>query len=696
MGLLKHFRSRARLKGSNDSSSNHGGGGPRATTYGAPAGLRYTGPDCTARLPAAVLANILTYVCPHAADRTYAPCESSQVGDGCMLCDLRELAHCAALCRRWRAVAESLLYTSIRIDAVHYCEREYALSEERERARRKHKGSHFRGKSGANEGGISEYDAPGARLALLCRTIWDRPDLAAKTEFLKITYMTRETAKGDLARAVAAMPNLKYVDLPDGFYSGDPSCLTLRQELQSRCHDIRKMAYRHGAEGALQLLPQGYWRSIEMLELSALVLEPATLRVVLGSLPNLHDLALLEMAWIDDSMFHSLRPQLPDFPAVRTLKLVDTPKITTQGLLQWFQESPAAGQTLTSLTLEKTGIVAQDLHALLPAAHALTHLAITEAVTKSLGLTAQSLPPLQSPTLQILHFEITNGEDILALQKPAESYYAYLAASLHANALPALTTIYVRDPTFTDLLILPPIPAAPFGDGRSSSRSGLALPPPPLLAGPAGSAGLGFQQTLEIFAKGMDESDWVFTSLMPEDNGPLPSPGFPPNSPGRDYRRDSSASVTLNNGGGGGFVVSGGRPLSAYSASRGLGPQWAQGGFGGEARRSVIVGNGFGGFLAVPQEEVPLSQQLQQQQRPSTADGRGGAGAGSWDAMGGGNGGRGKEGRFSFFKPASSSGASPLGTGGGGAGGGGGGQQTYQHHFHQGHERKGSKRDLWR
>ena len=89
---------------------------------------------------------------------------------------------------------------------------------------------------------------------------------------------------------------------------------------------------------------------------------------------------------------------------------------------------------------------------------------------------------------------------------------------------------------------------------------------PPAHAGP----GAGFNQTLEVFSKGIDELEWVFTSIQPP-------------SQTRDRK----------------YSASGGRPLSAYSASRGLGPQWAQGGFGGEARKSVIVGNGFGGFLAV-------------------------------------------------------------------------------------------------
>ncbi|KAK6418207.1 hypothetical protein LTR95_017225, partial [Oleoguttula sp. CCFEE 5521] len=130
-----------------------------------------------------------------------------------------------------------------------------------------------------------------------------------------------------------------------------------------------------------------------------------------------------------------------------------------------------------------------------------------------------------------------------------------------------------------------------------------------------------FSQTLEVFSKGLDETEWLFTSVTPA----------PPSANRR------------------GSVISGGRPLSAYSASRGLGPQWAQGGFGGEARKSVIVGNGFGGFLAVPSEEVP---------RPMSREGRWGSGESAWSGL----------------KP-------PPVIGGAEA---------------KGHARKGSKHDLWR
>lgn len=55
-----------------------------------------------AQLPRPVLARIFGFVCPHATDGTYATCEQSAVDDGCMLCDLRDLARCVAVGRRWR------------------------------------------------------------------------------------------------------------------------------------------------------------------------------------------------------------------------------------------------------------------------------------------------------------------------------------------------------------------------------------------------------------------------------------------------------------------------------------------------------------------------------------------------------------------------------------------------------------------
>ena len=536
-----------------------------------------------------------------------------------MLCDLRDLAKCAQACRRWYGIAQKLLYTSVRIDAVHYCALEEQLAEKRKKATK-----HFRGKSA-----VEPVDVPNIRLELLCRTVRQQAHLADRVLFLKLPYMTRETAKGDLARTVSALPNLRYVDLPDGFFSGDPSCLALRQELQARCPDIRKMSYRGGAEDALELLAQGHWQHVEILELSALAIEPTTLRIVLASLPTLQQLTLSDLDWMDDQIFLPSPGQLPDFPALQALKLVSTPNVTAKGLKHYLDYDPKNRERLISLTLQTTSVTVVELPQVLWSASSLQHLSITETVMKSLSLAigTQDFPPLASISLRTLHFEITSSEDVHGLQRPAESYYAYLASSLHQNTLPALTTLYVRDPHFADLLLIPPmsmagmppLPRPSFATSKSenylsnrSLKSTLSNLSSAANSNQAPSTedfqpydigngngnrtsmfpirgtggGGGFTQTLEVFSKGIDELEWVFTSISP-----------PPTTATNFRTRHNST---------------GGRPLSAYSASRGLGPQWAQGGFGGEARKSVIVGNGFGGFLAIPREEAP---------RPLTADG---------------------------------------------------------------------------
>lgn len=580
MGLFKHFKSKSRAEdfgaqGVYDPSSY--------STFG-----RRPGRNLILRLPEPVLQRIFSFVCPHCRDTSFLPSEESQIGDGCMLCDLRDVATCARVCRQWYGPAQKLLYTSVRIDAVHYCALEDDLAEQRKKT-----GKHFRPKSV-----VEPVDVPTIRLQLLCRTVKEQPRLANQVQMLKLPYMTRETAKADLARLVSALPNLQFVDLPDGFFTGDPSCLALRQELHVNCPEIRRMTYKAGSEEAFELLAQRHWQAIEVLELSALAVEPATLRIVLGSLPVLHELTLSNMTWMDDSIFQDSPGQLPAFPALQALKLINVPNITADGLVMYLA-SVHNREKLTSLSLQATGITVTELPDVLWAASCIQHLSITETVTKSLALTVQDLQPLTSISLRTLQYEITSSDEAHGLQRPADSYYVYLANSLHQNALPALETLYVRDQEFPDLLLFSAAPAAPLpaprtslhphGTGAEPAETGSLRSKHSNVSNTSSSAnrnqpnsGPGFHQTLEVYAKGLDELEWVFTSI-------------------------SAPSSTQK------ISSTGGRPLSQYSASGGLGPQWAQGGFGGEARKSVVVGNGFGGFLAVPQEDAP---------RPRSAGGR--------------------------------------------------------------------------
>ncbi|KAI9723017.1 MAG: hypothetical protein M1812_001466 [Candelaria pacifica] len=528
MGFLKHIRSKSKIKTEGNSASQIHNQYATSPARQGPQGL-------AARLPINVLELLFSIICPHTLDKSYMPSENSMVEDGCMLCDMRDLAHCAQVSRRWSEPAQKLLYKSIRIDAVHYCELEIELAEKRKRR------SFF-------EHNADPKDIPKLRLEFLQKTVRDNNLLAVKVQLLKMPYMTRESCKTELARTVSVLPNLQYVDLPDGFFSDDGSSHILKQELQARCPDIRKMTYNTGSEESFALLAQRrHWQGLEIVELSRLNVEPSTLLRVLASLPTLHELKITELPWLDDAVFQPTST-LPPFPPLQRLILEETPNVTANGLATYLQR-PETREALSSLTLTTTGVTPSALHLILTNAPHLTHLSITETVTRSFPLTP--IPPLTSPSLKTLFYEITSSPHAHGLQKPAESYYDYLTRSLLTSSLPTLRSLYVRDPTFADSLIL--APPAPFFASTSTTSTRQQ----------------GFAQSLEVYSKGLDELEWNFTCISP------------PSAPGRR----GSASVT--------------RPLSLYRMSgSGLSSPW-----GGDARRSVVVPNGFGGFLAVPTEE---------------------------------------------------------------------------------------------
>lgn len=424
-------------------------------------------------------------------------------------------------------------YNSVRIDAVHYCELEEIYSDQRKRKSR----------------GGEEIDPPATRLLQLCRTVRDNQYVGQRVRFLKLPYMTREACKADLARTVSACPNLEYVDLPDGFYNGDPSCHTLRQELQARCHHIRKMRFNEGAEPLLESLLQGFFQELRVLEITTVRIEPTILRRVLGSLPWLSDVSFSNVAWLNDSVFHSASG-LPDFPALDTLRLERVNNLTAQGLEQYLSSSPARDVVRTLCITDCANLPVTTLHIVLNAAVSLQTLEYTATVSSSLPL--DPIPPLASRALHKLRFEIiSQGGN--PMYPPADSYYQYLTNSLLSNSLPTLRKLYVRDPNFPESLTIAP-PIRPFAETSQIPQ--------------------GFNQPLEVYSKGMDELDWIFTSIIPAD--------------AYSGRRGS---------------LSGGRPVSSYSAHKGLGPQW-----GGGDRKSIVVGNGFGGFLAVPADnERPRS-----------------------------------------------------------------------------------------
>lgn len=313
---------------------------------------------------------------------------------------------------------------------MHYCEREDILAEKRKR------------RSFMNRNAEPE-DTTAARLKFLSRTLRDNQGtLALRVEVLKVPYMTRETSKADLARTVAVCSNLRYIDLPEGLYSDDASCNTLKQEILARCPDLRKMSYHGGGERSLELLADGaVWRNLEVLELSRLNMDPNIIRRALGALPNIRALKVTDMkAFHDDIFQHS--DLLPPFPALTELIFDNTPNLTANGLILYLFRSDTQN-ALKTLSLTATGILPGTLHQILATAPVLKHLTLVESVKSSFPA-GTNVPTLQSKSLEVFHYEITSGSSANSYASTTASYYAYLTRSLMAGGFPNLRELYVR------------------------------------------------------------------------------------------------------------------------------------------------------------------------------------------------------------------------------------------------------------
>ncbi|KAI1810930.1 hypothetical protein GGS20DRAFT_565244 [Poronia punctata] len=538
------------------------------------------------QLPVPVLERIFAFVCPHSTDESYETCERSAVEDACMLCDLRDLAHAAQVCKLWRQSAIRIMYHSIRIDSVHYCEREIDLSERRRR------------KSRFDRNGVPE-DAAGARLHLLCRTLREDPTRLGKlVQYFKTPYMLRESNAPLLARTIAVLPNLRYVDLPEGLFMDDPAHRTLKLEVQARCPGLRKMTYLAGSERSFEALSQGrIWPNLEVLELGRINMDPAVLRQVLVALPNLRALKASDCRMLDDDIFR-YNDVLPAFPRLEELILNDVPRITADGLRAYLAREDTK-RHLKVLSLTNTGVHPAILHDVLANAPRLVTLSITEQVDSPFPSHGVPIPPLSNWSLETLRYEITASPATSPYASITASYYNYLASSLFAGGLPRLAAIYVRDQNFPDLLLgLPPPmpgfagspqrPSSAGGGGMSPTRAGFMTPPARFSSNnpfasafsPQGPGMLSLNQTLEIFTKGDDDLDWGSTRMDPID-----AYGGRGGGRGRHGRTGSSAS---------------GRPLSSYGLSD-MGAGWQA---GGGARMSIIQGDGNGGFLSVPDDSM--------------------------------------------------------------------------------------------
>jgi hypothetical protein len=385
--------------------------------------------------------------------------------------------------------------------------------------------------------------------------------------------MTRETCKPDLARTVAVCPNLRYLDLPEGFFTDDMTCQPLRVELQARCPDIRKMAYKEGSEQSLELLASRLqWRNLEVVELSRLNMDPSILRQALGQLPLLRAMKITDMEAFNDRLLQH-NDYLPPFPALKELLFDNVPNITVEGMMAWLQRRDVQN-TLMTLSFTETGVHSSTLKPILDSAPLLQNLSIIETVSTSLPA---GIPPLTSKSLQTFHYEITGGATASSYSNTTSSYYNYLTSSLLSRGLPNLRELYVRDPDFPESLIGLAPPTAPF-----QSDPGNFVPQP--FASPTSQNRLSsnnpfanmvqggpvLRQELEVYSKGLDEMEWNFSKVEPP----------------RGHNRSGSASIP--------------RPISSYGLSESLSKPWTS---NAGARRSVIVGNGFGGLLKIPTDD---------------------------------------------------------------------------------------------
>ncbi|KAI3528001.1 F-box domain-containing protein [Colletotrichum abscissum] len=368
-------------------------------------------------------------VCPHAQDDTYEECETCAALGACALCDLRDLAHCALVCKRWYNLATGILYQSIRIDAVHYCPLEAHLSEQR-----KHRGF--------LRSNADPDDVLTARLGLLRRTLCNNgPRLSTLVKYLKLPHMLREAAGPDLFRIVHMLPSIRYVDLPSGLFADQSRYSTLRLAIEARCRDLRKMTYYGGAETALTGMANAdTWRNLEVLELIKIEMATCVLRHALGTLGNLRALKIEGMRSFSDVSLGHIDGS-PPFPCLEELVLRSTPAVTGRGLLEYLCRTDSRN-IITVLALLGTGVTTESLADALSAAPNLRTFAIEATVSRPLrdGAIAQRLASI---SLRKLRFEITTADPRRFGSCTIASHYRCLAESLMANDLPNLTSVYV-------------------------------------------------------------------------------------------------------------------------------------------------------------------------------------------------------------------------------------------------------------
>ena len=102
MKFLTHIRSKSKLKNEPPEAKRH-------AYQDLSLSKRYGGGSRISKIPSQLLGEIFAHVCPHVCDDTYIKLEDSMQDGDCMLCDLRDLAHCTLVNRQWADAGQKLL-----------------------------------------------------------------------------------------------------------------------------------------------------------------------------------------------------------------------------------------------------------------------------------------------------------------------------------------------------------------------------------------------------------------------------------------------------------------------------------------------------------------------------------------------------------------------------------------------------------
>lgn len=426
---------------------------------------------------------------------------------------------------------------------------------------------------------------------------------------LKISRTTRESYVAELARIVSRTRNLKFLDCPDGVYGRALGCSALREELKAQCQNLRQMKFHAGSEPIFyELKNNKVWMNLEVIDLNMLAVDARTLLDVLPRWTMLRDLSLKRLNCLQEKAVNVVR----DLPPVQNLRIENCPGVTLEGLAAYLR-FPQKRLALQRIQLIETGVGVGDLHQILAAAENLRAFTIELEVKQPLE--HESLPDLASYSVTSVDFQITSPE-VKKWETPAsQSHYDYLIRSLNNNSIPNVDSIWVRDVSFQENFLhaaalkspLQQQPTGTNGHTHSNSQSNTNPFANNNLLSPSSYTNTGStsdsaspqsptfppaNKRITLYAKGNQELDYHYSLMHPA----LPDGG-------------RSTSTTDP------------RPFSINTAP--LGPVW-----GGEARRSMIIGNGQGGFLAIPDENGKASAGARPTSRGSIAGGGAHAGGG--------------------------------------------------------------------